>query len=434
MSSTNLRAIVAQGLGRVCDDRCSLDDVIEVLSPSLDKQQHGLFRAMMYGGIRWNGVYGSRLNSYLKKPFKPKDRCLHHLLVSAFYQIDFLQIAPHAVVNETVAASKDLNRVWAKALVNGVLRSALRANSAPPATAKELRQCFPVWFHAELRTHWPQQQEVILTASNQKPPMSLRINQQRTSREDYLARLAELGLPASPCEFSREGIKLERGISVTELPGFMQGDVSVQDESAQLAVPLLALESGQRVLDACAAPGGKTAHIMEQCLGLEEVVAVDFAPRLGRFQDNMARLSLEPTVVVGDTTELETWWDGRPFDRVLLDVPCSGTGVIRRHPDIRFRRQAADIEKFTALQWSLLEAAWHTLKPEGLLLYTTCSILPAENEQLIARFVEQSQHVAVKTLPEWLGIDTGSGRQRLGGVHSGDGFYYALLQKMGTLN
>jgi 16S rRNA (cytosine967-C5)-methyltransferase len=255
------------------------------------------------------------------------------------------------------------------------------------------------------------------------------VNIRQHTPTEYLKLLADAGIKASPCEDSQTGITLAKPSVVNKIPGFDAGGVSVQDESAQLATPLLDLMPGQRVLDACAAPGGKSLHILEIEPALSELMVLDFAERMARLRENFKRSGQQATIVEGDLLEPDQWWDNKPFDRILLDAPCTGTGVIRRHPDIKARRQAESIKDFTARQRSLLASAWHMLKPGGKLLYTTCSILAAENEQCISQFVEQTHGVHSLALPEDIGIHTPHGRQRLPGVHPGDGFFYALLHK-----
>ena len=288
----------------------------------------------------------------------------------------------------------------------------------------------PDWLIGKIRKSWPRQWETILERANWQPPMTLRVNLRQGSRTDYLGSLAESGIVAHPCLFAESGISLEAPVSVESLPGFAKGAVSVQDEAAQLAAGLLKLEPGQRVLDVCAAPGGKTLHILESRSDLGEVVAVDIAAeRLVKIKENLARASLGASVVCADAANTGTWWDGKPFDRILLDAPCSATGVIRRHPDIKLLRQPKDISKLVDLQRRILASVWTMLEKDGLIVYATCSILKEENETQIATFLQA--HPDAREVPiecAW-GSPRPHGCQILSGEDGMDGFYYARLTK-----
>ena len=283
---------------------------------------------------------------------------------------------------------------------------------------------------AKLRHNWPGHWTTILDANNIQAPMTLRVNARRYRREDYLAELARAGIDAEATRFATMGIQLVQPVPVERLPGFADGAVSVQDEAAQLCTGLLDLAPGQRVLDACAAPGGKTCAILEACPALADVVAIDeSAERLPRIEDNLARLDLDATLIQADAADLERWWDGRPFDRILLDVPCSATGVIRRHPDIKLLRRESDIVPLAGIQLGLLQAMWSLLAPGGRLVYATCSVFPQENHRIIQRFRTQSPEARLlEPAVDW-GLDTGAGRQLLPNPNSHDGFFYAVLEK-----
>jgi 16S rRNA (cytosine967-C5)-methyltransferase len=283
----------------------------------------------------------------------------------------------------------------------------------------------------KLRHNWPHDWQAILETNNTQAPMTLRVNARRFNRDAYLDLLCEAGIQAQATRFSPHGIQLAAPVPVDRLPYFADGAVSVQDEAAQLCTTLLDLAPGQRVLDACAAPGGKTCAILEACESLSEVVAIDeSADRLPRIEENLTRLDLNATVQQADAANTDQWWDGQFFDRILLDVPCSATGVIRRHPDIKLLRRESDIVPLATIQLGLLNALWQTLKPGGRLVYATCSVFPQENHRIILRFLKQTDD-AVLLEPDLLwGRDTDAGRQLLPVPQGHDGFFYAVLEKL----
>src|SRR5690606_7918827 len=281
----------------------------------------------------------------------------------------------HSAIGETVGCEEKLKKPWAKGLLNAVLRNAQREGEALLAELEHdpvIRVAHPRWCEKSLKEFWPVHWEAICAANNAHPPMMLRVNRRQTSRDEYLAELQAAGIEAFPCQLSEDGIRLAAACDVQLLPGFAEGRVSVQDEAAQLAAGLLELKPGQRVLDACCAPGGKPCHILEREPELAEVVALDLEPkRLQRVQENLQRLQLEATLTAADARDTQAWWDGKPFQRILLDAPCSATGVIRRHPDIKLARQADDIAPLATLQGEMLDALWPTLEVGGVLLYAT---------------------------------------------------------------
>ncbi len=435
--NANLRLVAAQTLFAVCDELHSLDQAIEKHAEHLNQRDLPLYKALCYGSTRWALWYKKLIDQQLKKPFKAKDNILSYLLVTALFELDHMNSADHAVVNETVKATKILKREWAKGVVNAILRNHLRKRDSDTASSKQLepeqiRQCYPDWLVDQINNDWPDNLDSVLDASMQHPPLTLRINPAKQSRDRYLDALVAADIKATPCAVSPIGITLETPIAVKRIPGFTEGVVSVQDESAQLSVPLLKLAPQMHILDACAAPGGKTGHIFEAEPNLSSVTAVDFSHRLNRLQDNMQRLKFKPNVVALDKQNPYdlSWWDGTLFDRILLDVPCTGTGVMRRHPDIKFRRNHENSLQFAAQQNALLNHCWAILKTGGQLLYTTCSILHLENDLAIATFIAENNNVAVRDLSLSLGLQTPHGRQRLPDVHSGDGFFYSLLEKV----
>jgi 16S rRNA (cytosine967-C5)-methyltransferase len=345
-------------------------------------------------------------------------------------QLQHLRVPEHAAVSATVDAAHLLGRPDAAPLVNAVLRRFQRERAeldAALATIPEARFSHPAWLIEELASDWPDDWEHILEANNAQAPMWLRVNEQRCSRDAYLERLRTSGIGASAAADVATAIVLDTPRPVDSLPGFAAGHVSVQDVAAQRAAAFLDLAAGQRVLDACAAPGGKTGHILEACPGLAELWAVDRnEARLARVRENLDRLGLTAKVVTGDATRPADWWDGRPFDRILLDAPCSATGVIRRHPDIKVLRRPEDVARAVELQADLLRALWPLLREGGRIVYATCSVLRRENDAQIAAF-QGSQPAGGP------GTVVASRCQTLPGETNGDGFYYACLQKPDSL-
>jgi 16S rRNA (cytosine967-C5)-methyltransferase len=345
-----------------------------------------------------------------------------------------LNIPPHAAVAKTVEASRHLGKPWAAGLVNAVLRRYEREGARLWAEIERDPQAataHPRWLLERLQHDWPQDWPSIVQANNQHPPMTLRVNALHMDREHYLRVLAESGIEAWTAEHVSHGVILGSPLDVNALPGFREGWVSVQDAAAQLAAPLLEVRLGERVLDACAAPGGKASHILESipC----ELWTVDLsAERLQQVEDNFGRLGLRARLVVGDATRPDTWWDGVPFDRILLDAPCSSTGVIRRHPDVKVLRRPQDIAALARLQGRLLAALWPLLKPGGRLLYCTCSILAEENEQVVQGFLETHSEATERTIEAAWGRLRAVGRQVLPGQYGMDGFYYARIEQVAS--
>lgn len=385
---------------------------------------------LCYGCLRWHEPLSALLDELLSKALKKKDKDVECLLRVGLYQIIYQKTPDHAAVNETIKALKSLKKPWAKKLLNGVLRNFLRKQDVLLATIKKkdaVRYAFPDWLLGKIKKAYPDNWETILYESNQRAPMTLRVNLSRQSRADYLVKLRQSEINATPVESVSSAIVLEQPINVHELPGFTEGEVSVQDAAAQLATILLACEDGMSVLDACAAPGGKTGHILESAKNLS-VLAIDNSEnRLKRVSENLSRLKLDANLLAIDAGEVESYAADGPFDRILLDAPCSATGVIRRHPDIKVLRRPSDIASLQEQQKRLLEALWGILKPGGVLLYATCSILPEENEQQVSAFLER--HGDIELLP--INKAQGQGRQVIPGEDNMDGFYFASLKKTG---
>lgn len=394
-------------------------------------ESRALAQELAYGVLRWHGWLRALSERLLDKPLRARDADLALLLESGLYQLDGANVPGQWVVSECVDAARLLGKDWATGLLNAVLRRFLRERQAVCAAVDAdpaSRLAHPGWLLARLRTDWPEHWAAIAEANNQRPPMTLRVNCRRERLADYRRRLAAAGLGASPHPLVPDALTLEAPVAVEALPGFAEGLVSVQDAGAQMAAPLLDPQPGERVLDACAAPGGKTGHLLELQPVLATLVAVDSEPaRLQRVAENLARLDLEAELHAADVTAVEAWWDGRPFQRILLDAPCTGTGVIRRHPDIKWLRREGDAEALAATQARLLRTLWPLLEPGGKLLYCTCSVLPAENEAVIDAFLADTPDATAETLAGEWGIALRHGRQILPGQHGMDGFYYAGL-------
>jgi 16S rRNA (cytosine967-C5)-methyltransferase len=426
----NTRWLAANALKRVVGEGKTLTLALDTLLPEIPKENDRAFvQALCYGVARWYFQLDALLAALTRKPIKDPEIRLLALL--GLYQLKFSRVKPHAAVAETVAAAG--RKTWAKPLLNAVLRSYQREQAqlearlaADPAAV----HAHPPWLAEEIGRDWPDQAIAILQHNNEPPPLALRVNPARGSRDAYLERLAQAGIAASPSEFCESAVIVANPVPVDRLPGFADGSVSVQDSAAQFAAPLLDLRAGQRVLDLCAAPGGKTLHILETCPEIEELVAVDIVPeRVRKIRENLARAARQATLLAADATRPETWWDGRPFDRILVDAPCSATGVIRRHPDIKLLRKPEDLADLPGLQALILEAAWRMLAPGGLMVYATCSILRRENEARIAEFL--AAHPDAREIPidaPW-GTPVGHGRQILTGESGMDGFFYARLEK-----
>ncbi|MBI1194501.1 MAG: 16S rRNA (cytosine(967)-C(5))-methyltransferase RsmB [Gammaproteobacteria bacterium] len=433
------RAQAAQLLATFWQRKPSLTGLLATgLSGDDDPRDKALTQALCYGVIRWHDRLEAIAKALVDKPLKQRDRDIHYLFLLGFYQILYMRIPDHAVVSATVAATAELDKSWARGLVNAVLRRFLRERDALLAKVDQdpiARYAHPAWLIERLQRQRPDQWPAILDEGNRHPPMSLRVNRTVISRDEYLKLLDDHGMKAGTSPHAPDAVILEQAVNVELLPGFRDGWVSVQDVAAQLAAGALDLKPGQRVLDACAAPGGKTCHILESEPGLDSVLALDSdADRLADVRDNLDRLKLNANLLQADAGDPDGWWDGRSFDRILLDAPCSATGVIRRHPDIKYLRSEADVSALVAQQGRILEALWRTLKPGGILVYVTCSILREENEDRLTHFVHGRDDVKVRPMCGTWGNNEGIGRQILPGQDAMDGFYYARLCKLGDLD
>ncbi|MEW6166110.1 MAG: 16S rRNA (cytosine(967)-C(5))-methyltransferase RsmB [Pseudomonadota bacterium] len=425
----NVRALAARAVSQVLRGR-SLDDALAPLSSRLRlPADAAMLRLLAYGVLRELSMLQWLSGRLLDKPLAADDEIAALILVGLF-QLRTLRTPAHAAIHETVEATETLRRPQAQGLVNAVLRRYSREMAAMEQRAPKdpaIRWSHPVWLVETLRRDWPQHWEAILEANNDQGPLTLRVNRRRMTRDEYLKRLAEMQIDAEAHAHAPDAVTLAQARPVEKIPGFNSGQVSVQDASAQLAVELLAAEPGQRVLDACAAPGGKTAHILERAD--VSVQALDSDPqRLLRIDENLRRLKLQADVIAGDAGEPARWWDRTPYARILLDAPCSGTGVIRRHPDIKWLRRDTDIPALQQQQLRLLKGLWPLLKGGGRLVYATCSVLHDECDEVIKRFRLLHDDIKLHRIEAGWGEATEYGR-RIAPGGGGDGFYYAVLDK-----
>lgn len=400
----------------------SLDAALTI-DPQATRQERGLLRALTYDSIRWYLRLDALLDRLLSRPGQKLDPDVRALAIVGLCQLLYTEIPAHAAVAETVEAARNLGHERAAGLINAVLRRCQREHEQLGAQVDRdvaVRTAHPRWLVDALAADWGEQTEAILAANNQRPPFWVRVNRRRTTGAQYRARLAASGIAVASSMYDDEALLLADAVDVADLPGFTEGDVSIQDAAAQLGARLLAPEPGERILDACAAPGGKTGHLLELQPELAELVAVDVSSeRLTRIADNLHRLGLSATLTAGDATEPAGWWDGRPFQRILLDVPCSATGVIRRHPDIKLLRRQDDIAALAGRQLQLLRAMWALLAPGGRLVYASCSALQAETVAVVEAFKATDAQVR----------ETTAAVRIAAGTAGMDGFYYACLEK-----
>ncbi|GAA0918028.1 16S rRNA (cytosine(967)-C(5))-methyltransferase RsmB [Rothia nasimurium] len=428
----SVRALAAQALADIALSGHSLREVADRALPRLpDARDRALLTALLNEGARWWPRFDAALDRLLDKPIRRNEPVIHALLVTALVQLEILELAEYAAVAATVEAVRELRRPRLAGLTNAVLRRWLRerqtlltALDAEPAT----RHAHPAWLAAAIARDWPDQTDDVLTAANREPPLMLRVNRRRAERAVVADELRAAGQQVELHPWLADGLVLPHSTDVTRLPGFAEGRFAVQDGAAQVPADLLALTNGQRVLDACAAPGGKACHALERADVHLLAVEAD-ARRAPRIRQNLDRLGLHAEVVVGDAGDTSAWWDDQPFDRIMIDAPCSATGVIRRRPDVRLHRREADIAALVAQQSRILAACWKTLAPGGRLLYVTCSILRCENEGVIEAFLRNHADAAVLAVALPAGQPAAIGWQVLPGDGDLDGMYYALLEK-----
>ncbi len=429
----NTRALAARTLAPVIGGKASLSVGFERIISQIDQQDKAFFQELCFGALRVFHQLDKLASLLIDKPLRAKDKDVYAIIILGLYQMRELRVPDHAAISECVDAAKKIKKPWATKLINGVLRQYQRRKA-------ELESSFvddlsflwshPSWFIEKIQQAWPDHWENILRANNSRPPLTIRINPLKTDLSTYRKCLQKENLDFIETENSHHGIQLLTPVAVKDLPGYASGLFSVQDEGAQIAANLLSLAPGSRVLDACCAPGGKAAHIIESDPHIGELVCIDIdESRLQRVRDNFSRLNHQANLKLGDASDPQTWWDGRPFDGILLDVPCSATGVIRRHPDIKLLKQASDLVALAELQTRILNAIWQTLTPGGILVYATCSVLPQENEEVVNAFLNERDDALHDTISAKWGIERSVGRQLLPHINCHDGFYYARLIK-----
>lgn len=426
-----LRARAAKVLHAVLDQGRSLKAVLApALAETPDSRDRALLEALCFETLRWKRRYDHALSVWMDRPLPSRDGRIGALLRIGLAQIDAMQLPAHASVAATAEAARLLDRPKAVGLVNAILRRALR-EGLPQSDSPAIRASHPDWLVAALERDWPTQWPQILEQNNLAAPMWLRVNRQQIDRDDYCARLAEAGIGHRVPDGFDDALVLDAPRSPTTLPGWAEGQVSVQDGAAQRVAALLPIAADARVLDACAAPGGKAAHLLERHPAIRLTALDCDARRLDRVGETLSRLRLGPleAVLAADAGKPADWWDGRPFDAIVIDAPCSATGVIRRQPDIKWHRRERDIAGLIAQQSRLLAGLWPLLRPGGVLLYVTCSVLAKENAGRISRFLASTPDAQALPLPDRAGREAAVGRQRLPGDEQCDGFYYALLSR-----
>ena len=429
----NLRAAAAQVLFQILEQGKSARDCLPAAQTKLKEQDKAWLQEMVYGVLRQLPLLQFWLRQMLDTPLKNKFKITEHVIMLGFYQLAFSRVSQHAAVSETVNACQVLKIDAMRGLVNGILRNFIRTETSEQRPEDpQINSGLPKWLYKKLSVAYPDSLAELITQMESKAPIWLRVNRQQISAEDFAAALTEHNIAFTQSSQHADAIILDKTMDIIALPGFQQGWFAVQDGAAQLAATYLGAQAGESVLDCCAAPGGKTCHLLEQTDKLD-VTALEIDPqRLQKIEENLQRLGLQARLICGDASQPATWWNGQQFDRILLDAPCSATGIIRRHPDIKWLRKATDIAALADIQAQILDAMWPLLKPGGVLLYATCSILPEENSQQINQFLQRS-HDAILD-PEFVRGPNQVGRQILPGEQQMDGFYYCRLLKSAENN
>ena len=432
-----VRAAAAQTIDAVVKSGQSLDAALTSFENEVPQADRPLLRLLAFGCLRRHWQLQSWIDALLERPLRQRDSVIRALLAVGLLQLTETRIPDHAAVSQTVEAARLLRRPKFAGLLNAILRRYMREReSLTAATDDETRFNHPAWLIGTIRDDWPERWESILAANDERAPMWLRVNPRRSSHANCRQRLTDAGVKSKSIDGFDQALQLQEARPVAALPGFDDGEFSVQDAAAQIAAPWLLDGIRGRVLDACAAPGGKSAHLKELGGTSIDLTSVDIDPvRLASVQRNFERLGLDATLVEGDASKPEEWWDKRAFDAILLDAPCSATGVIRRHPDIKLLRRAADIDAFQARQGRMLRALWPLLVPGGRLLYVTCSVLAAENDEVVSAFIERNDDARENDmLPNNnirdVMLPKACGYQILPGTAGMDGFYYACVEKV----
>ncbi len=432
------RTLSAYAVARILREGVTLDNALSAALAGAAPALGPAVRSLCYGAVRGFYRHEAILARLLTQSVSALDALVRAILSVALFELEDARTPSYAVVDAAVRTAKSTDAARAGGLINAVLRRYLRertAIDAAIASSPVTRHAAPIWLADQLRADWPIRWTQLLAAADTQAPMWLRVNARRGDTDGYLQRLREAGFPARAEPRVPFALVLDEPCDVHALPGFASGDVSVQDLAAQCVAAPLALGPGLRILDACAAPGGKTALMAERAPGLARLVAVELDPkRMARVRENLARGGLDAELIVGDAAQPAAWWDGVPFDRILLDAPCSALGVIRRHPDIRLRKSPGEIARLPALQRRLLDALWPLLAPGGRLVYATCTVVHAENSAVLAGFLAATPAAAVVAPESWegwpgFGQAEGVGRQILPGEAGADGFYYAALTR-----
>ncbi|MEO6799811.1 MAG: 16S rRNA (cytosine(967)-C(5))-methyltransferase RsmB [Rhodanobacter sp.] len=431
---TDTRALAARGLAEIALRGTSLRKVMERSAPKLaDPRDRALLMALLSEGARWWLRFDAAINDLLERPLRHKDPAVHALLVLGLVQLEILELQDYASVAATVEAARALKRPQLAGLVNAVLRRWQRERETLLAKLDrqpQTRHAHPAWLATALEQDWPGQADAVMHADNREPPLMLRVNRQRSERASLIEQLQAAGYAATAHRWLPDALVLPHSTDVTRMPGFDDGCFAVQDGAAQVATDLADLRDGMRVLDACAAPGGKACHLLERAQ--IDLTALEFEPaRAERIRQNLMRLRLNAKIVIGDAGAPKGWWKGQPFDRILIDAPCSATGVLRRRPDVRLHRRESDIAPMQAQQRRILAALWPLLAPGGRVVYITCSVLRAENEVIVGELLaaQADAHAMAFTLP--VGQAAAIGWQILPGDGDLDGMYYAVLKKQG---
>lgn len=427
----NVRGLAALAIAPLLEDKGSLKQTLTDSLLRCEDKDRGLLRQLCYGTTRHYPKLQLIAEALLERPIRKSDTQISALLLIGLYQLLEMRIPAHAAISETVEASHQLDLARASGLLNAILRRFSREKDTI-IESLYAEQVFlfnhPHWFIEKLKHNWPTFWQEILAQNNLQAPMTLRVNQLHVSRETYLTRLESAEISATACAHARHGLTLNSAVDVHELPGFAEGDVSVQDEAAQLSSDLLDAKEGEHILDACAAPGGKLCHLLESRQNIT-VDALEISPkRADKIIENIERLNLNARIIIADASSAE-WWDKKEYDKILVDAPCSATGVIRRNPDIKLLRKAEEIHQLSNLQLKILNNLWNMLKRGGTLVYATCSIFPQENERLIERFIKENNDAIHTPINANWGIERPFGRQLFPQPNGHDGFFYATLTK-----
>jgi len=430
--TVDTRALAARSLAEIAMRGASLREVMERNAPKLrDPRDRALLMALLSEGARWWLRFDAAIDHLLEKSLRHKDPAIHALLVLGLVQLEILQLQDYAAVAATVEATRTLKRPQLAGLVNAVLRrwQRERENLIARLDAKpQTRHAHPEWLAKALASDWPAQADAVMAADNREPPLMLRVNRQHIERAALLAQFQATGYEASLHPWLPDALVLPHSADITRMPGFENGAFAVQDGAAQVAADLADLKHGMRVLDACAAPGGKACHLLERARIDLTALEVD-AKRGERIRQNLMRLRLDAKIVIGDAGAPAGWWKRQPFDRILIDAPCSATGVLRRRPDVRLHRRESDIAAMHEQQRRILSALWPLLAPGGRLIYITCSVLRAENEVIVGDLLAQQGDARVVPFTLPVGHAAKVGWQILPGDGDLDGMYYAVLEK-----